>query len=96
MSRRFFDLAVASRRGLARARGSRSFSLRLAIVVDLAYVGAGAIGGVAVGRHLVSPAPAVVEHRSPSCLAPGRRNDPPPPVIIDDMYHRWILDKTQA
>lgn len=90
MSRRFFDLAVATR------RRSRSFSLRLAIIVDLVYVGAGAAGGVAVGRHLWSPAQPVVEDHSPSCLAPGRRKGGSPPVIIDDLYHRWILDSTQA
>ena len=93
MSRRFLDLAVATR------RHSRSFSLRLAVIVDLVYVGAGAVGGVAVSRHLAPPEQSVVQDRTPSCLAPGRRkNGSPgsPPVIIDDWYHRWILDKTQA
>ena len=90
MSRRFFDLAVATR------RRSRSFSLRLAIIVDLVYVGAGAVGGAAVGRHLLSPDQSVANDRSPSCLAPSRRRGGSPPVIIDDLYHRWILDKTQA
>lgn len=90
MSRRFFDLAVASR------RRSRSFSLRVAVIVDLVYVGAGAVGGVAVSRHLLSPAQSVVDSRSPSCIAPSRGKDGSPPVIIDDLYHRWILDNTQA
>ena len=95
MSRRFFDLAVATRRRVSRSHG-RSFSLRLAIIVDLVYVGAGAIGGVAVSQHFVSPTQSVAENLSPSCLAPGRRKTGSPPVIIDDLYHRWILDKTQA
>ena len=90
MSRRFLDFAVATRR-----RG-RSFSLRLAVIVDLVCVGAGAVGGVAVSRQLVSPAQPVVEPRSPSCLAPGRRRDGSPPVIIDDLYHRWLFHETQA
>ena len=90
MSRRFFDLAVATH------RRSRSFSLRLAIIVDLVYVGAGAVGGAAVSRHLVSPPQAVAESRSPSCLAPGRRRDGSPPVIIDAWYHRRMLGTTLA
>ena len=88
MSRRLLDFAVATR------RRSRSFSLRLAIIVDLVYVGAGAIGGVAVGQHLVSPAP--VENGSPSCLAPGRRKSGAPPMIIDHLYPQWTRDATQA
>jgi hypothetical protein len=95
MSRRFFDLAVATRRRVSRSNG-RSFSLRLAIIVDLAYVGAGAVGGVAVSHHLTTPVPPVVHDRSPSCLAPGQRNGGSPPVIFDDWYRRWVLDKTQA
>ena len=90
MSRRFLDLAVATR------RRSRSFSLRVAIIVDLVYVGAGAVGGMAVGRHLVPPMQSVVKDGPPSCFAPSRRKDGSPPVIIDDLYHRWILDDTQA
>ena len=89
MSRRLFDLAVATR------RRSGSFSLRLAIIVDLVYVGAGAVGGVAVGQYLLPPAQSVESH-SPSCLAPGRQKGGSPPVIIDDLYHRWIRDKTPA
>jgi hypothetical protein len=95
MSRKFFDLAVATRRRVSRSNG-RSFSLRVAIIVDLAYVGAGAVGGVAVSHHLTPAAPPVMQDRSPSCLAPVRRKGGSPPVIIDDLYHWWILDKTQA
>ena len=69
MSRRFFDLAVATR------RRTRSFSLRLAVVVDLLYVGAGAVGGATVSRHLVPSPPSVVQDHSPSCLSPRRRKD---------------------
>ena len=95
MSRKFLDLAVATRRRVSRSH-NRSFSLRLAVIVDLAYVGAGAVGGIAVSQHLVSPVQSVAEDRSRSCPAPSRRREGSPPVIIDDLYHRWMLDKTQA
>jgi hypothetical protein len=44
------------------------FSFRLALVIDLAYVGVGALGGVAVGRAAgpASPAP---DHAPLACIA---------------------------
>ena len=51
MSRRFFELAVLARRSVARTTGGLTqFSFRVAFVIDLAYMGIGALGGAAVGR----------------------------------------------
>jgi hypothetical protein len=44
------------------------FSFRLAFVIDLAYVGAGALGGVAVGRA-AGPAPPASDHPPLACIA---------------------------
>ena len=58
--RRFIDLVVRGRRLVGRApeRGGTltQFSFRLAFMVDIAYVGMGALGGVAVGRIPFAPA----------------------------------------
>jgi hypothetical protein len=44
------------------------FSFRLALVVDLAYVGVGALGGIAVGRA-AGPASPASEHPPLACIA---------------------------
>jgi hypothetical protein len=44
------------------------FSFRLAVVIDLAYVGVGALGGVAVGRAAGPASPAPV-HAPLACIA---------------------------
>lgn len=45
-----------------------AFSFRLAFVVDLAYVGMGALGGAAVGRA-TAPTPSAAVQSLPSCSA---------------------------
>ena len=45
------------------------FSFRLAFVIDLAYIGLGALGGAALGRASVAPWP--VDRQPPAaCAAP--------------------------
>lgn len=44
------------------------FSFRLALVIDLAYVGVGALGGVVVGRA-AGPAPPAPDHAPLACIA---------------------------
>ena len=86
--------ASAARTRLTARRGAGAdlaqFSFRLALIIDLAYVGMGALGGAAVGRASVSPT-------SPSagkCQAervrdavPGarleRRSKPPAAPVIE-------------
>ena len=58
MPGRFFELAVRARR----------FSIRLAFVIDLAYVGLGALGGAALGRAGPSLSPPD-QHPSRACVA---------------------------
>jgi hypothetical protein len=55
----FFELAVSARRQLGQRTGNRltRFSFRLALMIDLAYVGIGALGGAAVGRAATPVAP---------------------------------------
>ena len=57
MPGRFFELAVRARR----------FSLRLAVVIDLAYVGLGALGGAALGRVAPSLSPPS-QHSARACV----------------------------
>jgi len=45
------------------------FSFRLAFVIDLAYVGLGALGGAALGRASVTPLPADPQPPA-ACAAP--------------------------
>ena len=52
------------------------FSFRLAFMIDLAYVGVGALGGAAIGRASASP-PQAAERRV-ACP-----NDSSPPLIRD-------------
>jgi hypothetical protein len=58
MPGRFFELAVRARR----------FSLRLAFMIDVAYIGLGALGGAALGRAAPSIAPPS-QHPSRACVA---------------------------
>jgi hypothetical protein len=57
------------------------FSFRLAFIIDLAYVGVGAVGGAAVGRAALPPyerppASCVSETTEPGVtISPGRRVD---------------------
>lgn len=51
----------SARRSTARRRVGEEltqFSFRLALIIDLAYVGIGALGGAAIGRATLSPASA--------------------------------------
>jgi hypothetical protein len=89
MARRFIQLAVHARRLVRRASTSNRprltgrrqvaseltrFSFRLAFMIDLVYVGAGALGGAAVGRATAPSALAaeqvtVASGRRPACTA---------------------------
>ena len=57
--RRFIELVVRVRRlvGRAPARGGAltQFSFRLAFMIDIAYVGMGALGGLAISRAPFAP-----------------------------------------
>jgi len=57
MPGRFFELAVRARR----------FSVRLAFMIDLAYVGLGALGGAALGRAAATSSP-VDRQPPPACV----------------------------
>lgn len=51
------------------------FSFRLAFMVDLAYVGLGALGGAAVGRATSADVPPPIRSASPACadaIVPSR------------------------
>jgi len=50
------------------------FSFRLAFVIDLAYVGLGALGGAALGRGLPPASPTADQKPPAACVAaPGHR-----------------------
>ena len=53
---RLIELAIRAHRQLGR-RQLTEFSFRLAFVIDLAYVGMGALGGAAVARAAAAPSP---------------------------------------
>ena len=64
--------AKASRRGRVTARRQvgqelTQFSFRLAFLIDVAYVGVGALAGAAVGRAATSSAPVAVQQSTSSC-----------------------------
>ena len=71
---------LTARRQLGQSGGELTqFSFRLALVIDLAYVGIGALGGAAVGRasasttppaEVVSQCPASSRPDSPMALSP--------------------------
>lgn len=82
MSRRFIELAVRARRFVAcaprlvssklqqpRRRELTQFSFRLALVVDLAYVGIGTLGGAVIGRTFAPAAIAESHAHTLSCRA---------------------------
>ena len=89
MARRFIQLAVHARRLVRRASSSTrsvlpgrrqvgseltQFSFRLAFVIDLVYVGVGALGGAAVGRAtaplaLAAEPVTVASAHGPACTA---------------------------
>jgi hypothetical protein len=64
---RLIELAVRARRQL-RGRELTQFSFRLAFVIDLAYIGLGALGGAAVGRASAPFAP-TGQPTPPACVA---------------------------
>ena len=66
MPARLIELAVRARR----------FSFRLALIIDLAYVGFGALGGAALGRAIMPPAPAGQERPPAVCGDDGPRRLP--------------------
>ena len=64
---RLIELAIRARRQLG-ARELTQFSFRLAFVIDLAYIGLGALGGAALGRALAPLAP-TGQRTPPACVA---------------------------
>jgi hypothetical protein len=64
---RLIELAIRAHRQLGR-RQLTEFSFRLAFVIDLAYVGLGALGGAAVGRAAAPVAP-TGQQPPPACVA---------------------------
>ena len=67
MAGRLIDLAVRARRRITPTL--TQFSFRLAFVIDLAYVGMGALGGAAVARAAAAPAPAPRTEAAPPAPA---------------------------
>jgi hypothetical protein len=64
---RLIELAIRARRQLGGGERTQ-FSFRLAFVIDLAYIGLGALGGAALGRAAAPLTPA--GHQSPpACVA---------------------------
>ncbi|HEX5077429.1 MAG TPA: hypothetical protein VFW03_29720 [Gemmatimonadaceae bacterium] len=66
MPARLIELAIRAHRQLGGEL--TEFSFRLAFVIDLAYVGLGALGGAALGRASAPLAPAV-QQLPPACVA---------------------------
>lgn len=64
---RLIELAIRAHRQLGR-RQLTEFSFRLAFVIDLAYVGLGALGGAAVGRA-AAPVGPTSQQLPPACVA---------------------------
>ena len=67
MPGRLIELAIRAHRQRGR-RQLTEFSFRLAFVIDLAYIGLGALGGAAVGRAAVPLAPTGPQP-PPACVA---------------------------
>ena len=63
---RLIELAIRARRQLG-GGGLTQFSFRLAFVIDLAYIGLGALGGAALGRAALPPAGH--QQSPPACVA---------------------------
>jgi hypothetical protein len=68
MPGRLIELAVRARRQLGGRGELTQFSFRLALVIDLAYIGLGALGGAALGRASAPLAPAG-QQSAPACVA---------------------------
>ena len=66
MPGRLIELAIRAHRQLGR-RELTQFSFRLAFVIDLAYIGLGALGGAAVGRASAPQAPPG-QPMAPACV----------------------------
>ena len=81
--RRFIELVVRVRRLVARApeRGTLTqFSFRLAFMIDIAYVGMGALGGVAIARAPLLATPPAAQSPVRACrVDPARQG-----------AHRWM------
>ncbi len=67
MPGRLIELAIRARRQLGGGELTQ-FSFRLAFVIDLAYIGLGALGGAALGRASAPLAPAG-QQVPPACVA---------------------------
>ena len=66
---RLIELAIRARRQLGGGGGELTqFSFRLAFVIDLAYIGLGALGGAALG-HASAPLSPAGQHSPPACVA---------------------------
>jgi len=72
MPGRLIELAIRAHRQRGR-RQLTEFSFRLAFVIDLAYIGLGALGGAAVGRA------------APPLAPTGQQ---PPPACVTDAVQR--------
>ena len=66
MPARLIELAIRAHRQLGGEL--TEFSFRLAFVIDLAYVGLGALGGAALGRAAAPVAP-TGQQPPPACVA---------------------------
>ena len=66
MPARLIELAIRAHRQLGGEL--TEFSFRLAFVIDLAYVGLGALGGAALGRAAAPLAP-TSHQAAPACVA---------------------------
>jgi hypothetical protein len=67
MPGRLIELAIRAHRQLG-GRELTEFSFRLAFVIDLAYIGLGALGGAALGRAS-TPLPPTGQPLPPACVA---------------------------
>ena len=67
MPGRLIELAIRAHRQLGR-RQLTEVSFRLAFVIDLAYVGLGALGGAALGRAS-APFTSAGQQSPPACVA---------------------------
>ena len=68
MPGRLIELAIRARRQLGGGGELTQFSFRLAFVIDLAYIGLGALGGAALGRASAPLAP-TGQQPPPACVA---------------------------
>ena len=71
----------------------KQFSFRLAFMIDIGYVGVGALGGAVLGRG-IAPSSAVVQE-APSCRAASTGRDDlllgrSPPPLIRDLHEKPV------